>query len=141
MEAVSEVYNIHFDERIDAVVMKWKGYATSQDFKEGTELMLNMLIKNNTFKVLADVRDMVLIAREDQEWLINVFLPRAMEFGFKVIAIVQPGQYFNKVAIESIAQKIDKRRLSLQLFDNPENAVEWLSLIDNPYKSPEIKSS
>lgn len=134
METVAKVYSIFFDESIDAVVMKWTGYATSQDFKEGTELMLNTLIKNNTFKVLADVKDMTIIAREDQEWLNNVFLPRAIEFGFKVIAIIKPEPYFNKVAMESISQRINKHRLSLQFFDNLEDARDWLALIDNPYK-------
>jgi hypothetical protein len=134
METVSKVYNIYFDESIDAVVMEWKGYATSNDFKEGTELMLNTLIRHNTFKVLADVKDMTIIAREDQEWLNAVFLPRATEFGFKVIAIIQPEQYFNKVAIESISHRIDPQKLSLRVFDNIEDAREWLSLVGNPYQ-------
>ena len=122
----TDTYTIYFDQSIDAVVMEWDGYATSNQFKEGTELMLNTLIKNNAFKVLADIKDMVLTGSEDQQWLDTTFLPRAMQFGFKAIAIVKPDHYFNKVAIESIADKIDKDKLAINLFDKAADAKNWL---------------
>lgn len=126
METSNEVYNIYFDEEIGSVVMEWDGYATSEQFKQGTELMLNTLIKNNCFKVLADIKDMILISMEDQEWLNAHFLPRAIEFGFKAIAIIRPDFYFNKVAVESISYKVDKDKLTINFFDNAAEAREWL---------------
>jgi len=126
IEANTEVYNIYFDEEINSVVMEWDGYATSTQFKEGTELMLNTLIQNNSFKVLADIKDMVLIGMEDQQWLDAYFLPRAIKFGFKAIAIIKPDNYFNKVAVESISYKVDKKKLAINFFDNIEEAKEWL---------------
>ena len=63
--------------------MEWDGCATSIEFKEGTELMLNTLIKYNTFKVLADFKDMILIGSEDQRWLIEQFLPRGSNLDLK----------------------------------------------------------
>ncbi|MEO6540570.1 MAG: STAS/SEC14 domain-containing protein [Ferruginibacter sp.] len=129
MEANTETYNIYFDPEINAVVMEWDGYATSNQFKEGTELMLNTLIKNNCIKVLADIKDMVLIGMEDQQWLDQHFLPRAIEFGFKALAIIKPEHYFNKVAVESISYKVDKDKLAINFFDNVEEAKAWLRSI------------
>ena len=129
METNTEIYNIYFDEEINAVVMEWNGYATSKQFKQGTELMLNMLIKNNCSKVLADIKDMKIIAMEDQQWLNEEFLPRATTFGFKTIAIVKPHYYFNKVAVETISYKVDKEKLTINFFDNSEEAKEWLRRI------------
>jgi hypothetical protein len=123
----TEVYNIYFDAVTDCVVMEWNGYATSAQFKEGTELMLNTLIKHNATKVLANVQDMVLIGREDQEWLDLHFLPRATEFGFKAIALIRPNHYFNNVAVESISYKVDKNKLAINIFDNIDDAKKWLS--------------
>ena len=129
METNTEIYNIYFDEEINSVVMEWNGYATSKQFKQGTELMLNMLIKNNCSKVLAEIKDMKIIAMEDQQWLNEEFLPRATTFGFKAIAIVKPHYYFNKVAVETISYKADKEKLTINFFDNSEEAREWLSKI------------
>ena len=122
-----EVYNIYFDKDIDSVVMVWKGYSTSEQFREGTELMLNELISNGSSKVLADVREMVLIGMEDQRWLETRFLPRAIKFGFKKIAIITPRSYFNKVAIESVSYKVDKEKIAIQFFEGREDAIGWLT--------------
>ncbi len=132
MEAEAKVYQIYYDNLVDAVVMEWRGYATSEEFKAGTELMLENLIKNKTFKVLADIKDMTIIAREDQEWLNTEFLPRATELGFKVIAIVKPDHYFNRVAVESISYKVDKNKLAINFFETVAQARTWLRLIDKP---------
>ena len=127
MEANTEIYNIYFDKEINCVVMEWDGYATSKQFKQGTELMLNTLIQNNCSKVLADIKDMKIIAMEDQQWLNEEFLPRATLFGFKAIAIVKPDYYFNQVAVETISYKADKDKLTINFFDNIEDAKAWLA--------------
>ena len=126
MEANTEIYNIYFDKDLDCVVMDWDGYATSKQFKQGTELMLNTLIQNHCSKVLADIKDMKIIAMEDQQWLNEEFLPRATSFGFKAIAIVKPNYYFNQVAVETISYKVDKAKLTINFFDNIEDAKAWL---------------
>jgi len=127
MEANTQIYNIYFDKDLDCVVMEWDGYATSKQFKQGTELMLNTLIQNNCSKVLADIKDMKIIAMEDQQWLNEEFLPRATTFGFKAIAIVKPDYYFNQVAVETISYKADKDKLTINFFDKIEEAKTWLS--------------
>ena len=106
--------------------MKWNGYATSIQFKEGTELMLNTLIRHNTHKVLADIKEMVIIGMEDQKWLEESFLPRAIQFGFKAVAMIRPDHYFNKVAVESVSYKVDKSKLLINFFDNTAEARDWL---------------
>ena len=126
MEATIKTYNIYFDENINSVVMEWHGYATSRQFKDGTELMLNTLIKHGASKVLADIKDMTLIGMEDQQWINEVFLPRATKFGFKAIAIIKPHNYFNKIAVETISYKVDKENLTINFFDNIEEARGWL---------------
>ncbi len=122
-------YHILYDEKLGAVVMDWDGYATSEQFREGTELMLNVMMRYKTGKVLANIKDMILIGREDQDWLEKTFLPRAISFGFRFIAIIRPDNYFNNVAVESISYKIDKEKLGLQFFDSKTEAISWLKSI------------
>jgi len=123
----TDVYHVYFDESNGLVTMQWKGYATSQQFREGTELMLDALTRNNSSRVLADIREMVLIGQEDQHWLENNFLPRAITSGFKKIAIVRPESYFNKVAVENISYNVDKEKLMIHFFDNTADAIQWLN--------------
>ncbi len=126
MEVATKTYDIYFDSEVNSVIMEWDGYSTSSEFREGTELMLNTLLKNNTYKVLADIRDMNLIGMQDQQWLEKDFLPRAISFGFQAIAIIKPDYYFNKVAVESISYKVDQNKLLINYFENIGEAREWL---------------
>ena len=132
MDTNTETYHIYFDNDSSAVVMEWDGYATSQQFKEGTELMLNTLIKHQSVKVLADIKDMVLIGMEDQQWLDTQFIPRAIKFGFKAVAIVKPDNYFNRVAVETVADKIGSDKLTIRFFDAVAEAKEWLKSVHLP---------
>jgi hypothetical protein len=120
-------YHVYFDEAGQYVIMKWTGYSTSAAFREGTQLMLDTLKENKASKVLADVRDMDLIGMDDQHWLEHVFLPAAMREGFKTLAIVSPRSYFNKVAIDNISEKIDREKLDINIFNNLDEARNWLA--------------
>jgi hypothetical protein len=129
MQTANDVYHIYFDPKISSIVMEWDGYATSEQFKQGTELMLNLLVQHNCSKVLADIKDMVIIGMEDQEWLLQQFIPRAIEFGFRSLAIIQSEHYFNKVAVETVSYRVDKNKLRINFFDNSIEAKTWLATI------------
>ena len=127
MSSVIEKYKIYFEPASDCVIMEWDGYSSSHEFRDGTELMLNILIKHNSSKVIANIKGMTLISQDDQQWMNNTFLPRAIQFGMKYVAITKPDSYFNKVAVESISYKVDKNKLAIGFFDNLPEAREWLS--------------
>jgi ferredoxin-NADP reductase len=129
MSASSNIYDIYFDAAKGFVVMQWNGYATSAAFREGTEYMLQVLKEHRASKVLADIRDMVLIGMEDQHWLDTDFLPRATAAGFRAIAMIRPVHYFNKVAVETISYKVDKEKLAINFFEDRAEAEQWLLTI------------
>lgn len=126
MKTAEEVYIIHFDSELQIVRMIWNGYATSEQFRAGTELMLETLIENNAHKVLADTRAMDLIGASDQHWLENNLVPRAIEKGFRALAIVQPEAYFSKVSVESVSYRVKNEKLTISSFKTQEEAEQFL---------------
>jgi hypothetical protein len=118
--------SVYKEKDTDYVCMEWSGYHDSATFRRGTEEMLEELTRHNTGKVLADIKNMVLIGMEDQSWLLDEFLPRAIGQGFAAIAIVRPTHYFNKVAVETIAYKVNQEKLRIQFFDDLSEAKKWL---------------
>jgi hypothetical protein len=128
MKTSAQVYNIYYDASSECIVMDWNGYATSEQFRQGTEEMLQLLIRYKVHKVLADSFDMVLISSADQDWIYNNFLPRAIDKGFKAIALVRPESYFNYVALESLNYRIGNDKISIRMFDKIDDAKHWLSL-------------
>lgn len=117
---------IEYDADVPCVVMIWKGYATSTAFREGNARVLSAITEHRASKLLGDVTDFVLIGAEDQAWLNEVWIPRAMHLGLRKVALVQPNFYFNRVAIDTVAQKLDRDRVEVGFFDNREVAKDWL---------------
>lgn len=120
-------YQIYYDDSKDCVAMDWDGYSTSAQFKEGTEIMLTLIKAKNTSKILADMKDMVLISMEDQFWVANELLPRLSEAGVKMLAVVNPHYYYGKVAIESLTVKTNEASIACKIFHNLETAKQWLA--------------
>ena len=118
---------IDYDAEVPCVVMIWKGYATSAAFRDSNARVLTEITERRASKLLGDVTDFVLIGAEDQAWLNEVWIPRAMHAGLRKVALVQPSFYFNRVAIDSVAQKVDRDRVELGFFDNRDAAKVWLS--------------
>jgi hypothetical protein len=121
------VYRVETAPGEDYVTMIWKGYATESQFRQGTERMLEELVTRGKNKVLGDIREMVLISQEGQDWLISEFLPRAVTSGMRCVALVRPSYYFNKVAVETVAYKVNDERLRIQFFDDIGDARVWLN--------------
>ena len=130
MSSQTNVYEIYYQPESHCVVMDWDGYATSREFREGTELMLRILVEHKAGKVLADARDMVLIGMEDQKWLHEDFIPRATDAGFRACAIISSVSYFNNVALQSISFKANREKLVINIFNTAAEARSWLESLD-----------
>lgn len=119
------VYNTYWDESNGWIVMDWDGYANSQQFIEGIENMYKLIKEHSASRALANLKDMTLIALQDQYYIYS-FLPRAIEAGFRAIAIVKPTSYFNAVAIETLQYRINETVVQMRVFDDKELAKQWL---------------
>ena len=73
------------------------------------------------------IADFILISAADQDWLNDVWLPRAIELGLRRVALVQPSYYFNRVAVDNVTSRTDPNRLTVAYFDDADNARAWLA--------------
>jgi hypothetical protein len=120
------VCTVSYDPQVPCVVMEWNGYATSRQFRDANERVLDAVVRHRASKMLTDVRNFRLIHGEDQDWLNRDWIPRAIDAGMRVCALVTPVFYFNKVAVETVTQRLDPARLRVHFFENREAARRWL---------------
>jgi len=121
-----EVCIIRHDPEVPCVVMIWQGYATSAEFRAANERILNVIAETKATKLLGDVSHFVLIGMEDQAWLNNNWIPRAIAAGLRTVALIQSTYYFNKVAVETVGNNLDPTRLTLSYFGDINSARDWL---------------
>lgn len=107
--------------------MIWQGYATSAEFRAANERILQVIAESQVTKLLGDVSRFVLIGREDQAWLNNNWIPRAIAAGLRTVALVQSSYYFNKVAVETVGNNLDPAALALSYFGDITTARDWLA--------------
>lgn len=124
------IYTNTYNAAIKTIVTSWDGYATSTQFREGVAAVMDTVAEHTSNKILVDLKKMVLIGREDQQWMTDVVLPEAASHGITAIALIQPLFYFNRVAVESIAFKLNQKTLTMFFFDNMEDAIAWLESLD-----------
>jgi SpoIIAA-like len=118
---------VGYDADVPCVVMTWKGYGTSREFRAANERVLRAISEHKATKVLGDIKDFVLIGSDDQNWLTSDWIPRATAAGLRAAALITPTFYFNRVAVESVGQRLDRQALTLLFFDSRDAARQWLS--------------
>lgn len=119
-------YSFAYDSNINSVIMILKGYFNSYMFRKVRENLLHLIVKHKVSTVLVDTIDMNLISTEDQKWLNEDFLPRAIKQGYKACAVVNSKYYFTRVSLQAIADKVDKSIFDLRFFDDKDSAMVWL---------------
>lgn len=117
---------VSFDAETPCIVMHWRGYATKAQFRAGNERVLEAIRTHRSDRLLGDIVDFVLIGAEDQRWLNDNWIPRAIEAGLRRVALVQPSFYFNRVAVESVMEKLDPAKLDVGYFSELAAARSWL---------------
>ena len=118
---------IGYDADVPCVIMTWKGYATSREFREANERILGVIVERKSSNLLADIKEFVLIGADDQHWLTSNWIPRATGAGLRNVAMISSSFYFNRVAVGNVEGKLDPERIILQYFDTRDAAREWLA--------------
>lgn len=118
---------VDYDAEVPCVIMTWRGYATTGEFRAANERVLAALAERKASKLLGDIKEFVLIGSEDQTWLSTDWIPRAVQAGLRKVALTSPAFYFNRVAVESVGQRLDPEALILKHFDDRAAAWAWLA--------------
>lgn len=112
--------------------MVWKGLAKADDYRNGYNMFLEMLQKQEKSSGLwlFDFTLGKVVDIKDQQWIVNEWIPRLSElsnFVLRKIAAIPSSDVFNKVAARIIMNKIaQEAEIEVSYFDNEEEASSWL---------------
>ena len=120
---------ISWNKTLRIVEQKWKGQATSKEFRASAEKVLALLKEKNATKLLRDTRKMTVILPDDQEWTKNDWMPRMAQAGLKKVAVVIPGHGVAKLSINKMKKVVHTEEYGVEraLFDDIEQARSWLN--------------
>ncbi|MEP6752269.1 MAG: hypothetical protein ABI959_05950, partial [Candidatus Dormiibacterota bacterium] len=84
------------------VLVKWKAWANSTEYRAAQELVIDALRENHALRNLIDSQDSKVVSGEDQKWLVESWMPRAVAAGRRWTAIVLPTSALGRTIAENI---------------------------------------
>lgn len=76
---------------------------------------------------MADNTQAKVVLPEDQEWMNQVWFPKAFKEGFRISAVVVAENIFRDMAVKKIVNDLDKSKFCVQFFNKLVEAYEWLA--------------
>jgi hypothetical protein len=121
-----------YDELLQGVFLRFLRKATSEEFREAHQRLLDTMQAFSTQRVNLDVLFLGLVSPEDQRWMANLIIPRLAELApnnYLYIAVVVPESPFTRLAMKSIEDMANGKGIcDYCQFPNLVEAKQWLFL-------------
>lgn len=119
------ICSLRYDEAIRCVAIVWRRYATSAQYRFIHEIILQMLQQHRASKILGDDSDLPVIHAEDQQWVIEDWIPRAKAAGLKAVATTPSLSFFGRLTIGSVQARMASQ-IAIMTFPSIHLARDWL---------------
>ena len=112
------------------VYVKWRGWANSDEYRAAQEAVITALRENHASRNLIDSTDSRVVSEDDQKWLVESWIPRAVAAGRRWTAIVLPKSALGRTIAENIDSHSHSSWIKIEHFETVEEATAWLSAVN-----------
>lgn len=108
--------------------LTWHQSTHGADFRDRLNTVLQLVEDYGSTKLLADDRKKIGIQEDDIQWVLNDWLPRALDAGWKYWALVAAMDGKTLINFKKIIDHFRNEGMSIMVFDTPDIAQRWLKL-------------
>ncbi|MES9992456.1 MAG: hypothetical protein ABW098_10915 [Candidatus Thiodiazotropha sp.] len=88
---------------------------------------LGLMQDRGALKWLSDDRNNSILSAEDSAWSQDYWLPRALQAGWKLWAVLPPLKARGRINMERLMEFVgNTSAMEIQIFSDPEKALQWL---------------
>jgi hypothetical protein len=107
--------------------LKWKGFATSAQFREGLRVALELVREKEVEYWLGDLKFMEVILPQDEEWATTIWFPAIAATGLKKMAIITSLDFLNNSAVKRmVTASAPHNTYETRYFVDAGEAASWL---------------
>ncbi len=122
-----EFLSISYEPETRIVILKWKGFASSENFRDGLNFALDVVKEHRAEYWLGNLKLMESIQPADEEWASQVWFPKIAQSSLKKMAIVTSLDYFNNTSVKRIVNTaVPIINFETRYFVDVIPAKEWL---------------
>jgi len=85
---LSEFCDVRYEEKYNVVLVDWKKFCSYEDYRKPLEYALDVIKNHDGCNYVADTRNGFENIPEDTKWVADYFMPKAAEYGCKVIYFI-----------------------------------------------------
>mgnify|MGYP006285230187 FL=1 len=119
----NENVKITFDQDKKRLIQEWKGFASSQVFREAIDKTCDFVKKNNVKTIISDTLQQNVVKPEDAEYAASV-IPTMARNGMKAMAFVVPENVFTKLSLDKFSHSVKGE--NTKYFKTRSEAEKWL---------------
>ncbi|HEY8797820.1 MAG TPA: STAS/SEC14 domain-containing protein [Candidatus Dormibacteraeota bacterium] len=120
------VADVIWDANWNVVHIEAQGWADTAESRAILDSALRAMTDHEGSRWLVDGREMKATKQSDQEWINENWLPRALEAGLRVAAIVMPNSAAAKINLDDMASAAEDK-IEVRYFSTVEKARQWLA--------------
>jgi hypothetical protein len=122
------ICQIYYVEEQDYVHTNWEGFCPTKTFKEASNAIITAMEETGTGKVLFDSTRSKLASPDDQKWILEDWLPRAIMAGYNRYAYILPNDVFGQFSFKKVINEIEISIPNVEgaASNDMTTAIEWL---------------
>lgn len=117
---------IERDEQLKCLIQNWKGFATSERFREAIQKTIDLFEDKNLDKILSNTKDFGMVKKEDTEWVNAYSMPLLIENGLRYMAFIVPSNVFSQMSVQNFKKEM-AGPVELRFYEDVEKAREWMA--------------
>ncbi|MDQ3393933.1 MAG: hypothetical protein M3512_07470 [Bacteroidota bacterium] len=125
-EVLEKHITLEYDNVSKCIYQTWKGYFSSEQFRNGVAKTNKMFEKYNPVNnFIVDISESAAIKKEDTDWAAKTAIPLAIKNGLKFYGFVLPKNVFAQLSLSNFRKELNQPSLEIQLFDSLDKAKAW----------------
>ena len=112
------------DEKI--VHHKIRKFVYGDSFRTALTKAADVFLESGCARYLSDDQSSSALREEDIAWADENWQPRMVSGGFRFWAMVMPSKVIGQIPIKPIIERYKSRGVTVQTFDNTDDAFTWL---------------
>lgn len=117
---------IERDDQLKCLIQNWKGFATSDRFREAIQKSIELFKDKKLNKILSNTKDFGMVKKEDTEWVNTYSMPLLIENGLRYMAFIVPSNVFSQMSVENFKKEM-AGPVELRFYEDVDKARDWMA--------------
>ena len=117
---------IERDDQLKCLIQNWKGFASSERFREGIQKTIELFRDKKLDKILSNTKDFGMVKKEDTEWVNTHAMPILIKNGLRYMAFIVPSNIFSQMSVENFKKEM-AGPVELRFYEDIAKAKEWMA--------------